>query len=222
MPLYAGLDRSGTPDLKSTQAGSPLYVVCLAAVEDMEAFGRRMSETRFRFGMGMRAEFHGHQTSDRMQAAVIEEALAVGLRVGVLVVDKEATRQQLEPATLPSPADFQLHTAVALLEQFLSRYALEGLWCDEDIRGKARQQEFVTAVKRLHRANWPERHLKVRHRPSDSSDLIQLADVVAYGLHSLSRGAELRPELKPCLEAIWADAQNVILGPMAWNVGEDR
>ena len=59
--------------------------------------------------------------------------------------------------------------------------------------------------------------MKVRHSRSDSSDLIQLADVVAYGLSRLSRNEEMGPELTVCLERIRQDPKNVVMGPMAWN-----
>jgi len=221
MLFHAGLDRSGTPHLTSAQASNNLYVVCLAAVMDRDGVGSSLGALRPQFGMSSRAEFRGHQSSERMQVAVLAAAMDAGLRVGALLIDKEATRRQSETTDLPAPADFQILAAVALLEQFIPRYSLQALWCDEDIKGKERQKEFVTAVKRLHRANWPEMHLKVRHSASDSSDLVQLADVTAYGLSRLSRAEVASSELTYCLEAIREDPQNVIIGPMAWEVGEN-
>lgn len=219
--MYAGLDRSGTPDLTSTQASNNLYVVCLAAVTDREGFGSSLRGLRSQFGMSSHEEFRGHQISQPMQYAVLTAARDIDLRVGALLIDKEATRERLERALFPAPADLQTLAAVALLERFFHRYSLEGLWCDEDIKGKQRQKQFVTAVKRLHRGNWPDMQLKVRHSPSYSSDLIQLADVTAYGLSRLNRGEALGSDLRTLLETIREAPENVIMGPMAWTVGEN-
>ena len=164
----------------------------------------------------MRAEFRAHQISQVMQSAVLEAAMDSGLHVGALIIDKAVARRQSDQADMPSPGEFQFLAGIVLLEEFFTRYSLKGLWCDEDIKGKERQKEFTTAVKRAHRANWPGLQLKVRHSPSDSSDLIQLADIVAYGLSRLSRGETLRPQLRRHLEALWDDARNIIIGPKSW------
>lgn len=116
-----------------------------------------------------------------------------------------------KPALLP-PA-----TGRIVLDRMLKGGPLRRVWCDEDMRDKKRQQAFNTAVQRINRAAWPEARLKVRHEVSTSSSLIQLADVVAYGLSQLARELVEDPVLQRRLKAIRDDPQNVIRGPMAWS-----
>ncbi len=220
MPLYAGLDRSGTSDLTGIARGHDPYVVCVAAIETkdggQEALHTYFSEVRGTFGMAAAQEFHGHEMSEAMMSAVLETDAIGELRVGALLIDKAATQRFRGIAALPRPPEVQAVAAQVLLERFLARCPLVGLWCDEDIKGKEKQQAFTSAVQRIHRTAWPGTQLKVRHKSSKSTDLIQLADVIAYGLANLARGTIKTSELRQRLVVIRDSTKNVIIGPVAW------
>jgi hypothetical protein len=106
--------------------------------------------------------------------------------------------------------------ALALAEPFISRYLIAELLCDEDIRGKERQQGFITGIKRLQRSVWPEARIRVQFRPSNKSDLIQLADMVAYALGIQARGTLRSNGLRRLVDAIRTSETNLITGPEAW------
>jgi hypothetical protein len=216
MPLHAGLDCSGTPDLLGTGRGHNPYVVVIAAVVELEILTRLFEDSRRRFGMRQNAEFHGHSMSEQMLLAVLENAEETGLVVGALLVDKLLTQQARPAFELPSGADFQIEAALALAETFFAHHSLFELRCDEDIRGE-RQKKFITSLKRLHRAVWPDDHIKVQFRPSEKSDLIQLADVIAYGLGNQARQTVEDEELRRRLIRISGSEKNIIEGPKAWD-----
>lgn len=216
MILHAGLDCSGTPDLRGTARGHSPYVVTLAAVSAPERLAALLRDLRFQFGMAQREEFHGHEMSEAMLAAVLERVMESEWIVGALLIDKAMT-QQLRPASeLPAVTDFQIRSALTLAEAFFARYALAELRCDEDIHGRERQKEFITGVKRLHRSVWSEGRLRVTFLPSAKSDLIQLADIIAYGLGILTRGTVQDAILRRRLQAIQENPANIIQGPRAW------
>ncbi len=215
--MYAGLDASGTPDLQGTERRHNPYVVAVAAITDMEAFEMRMANLRTNQGMAIREEFHAHQMIEERQIAVIQVASISGLRIGALIIDKPQTREFRGEVDLPSPSDLEVTARLALLETFFANYPLKLLQSDEDIKGDLRQNQFKTEVKRLHRTNWPEAKFKIQYRKSSGSDLVQLADVLAYGLAHLARGAVRLEELRIILERLSSDTKNIIMGPMAWD-----
>lgn len=220
MPLYAGLDRSGTPDLVSQARGHDPYVVCVAAIEsdsgDLETLRDACDRVRAAFQMSRGQEFHGHTMKEAMITALLEAVMPLNLIVGALLIDKEATRRGRDVADLPDPRSLQEQAALALLAKFLVRHPLAGLWCDEDIKGKERQKAFTKAVRRMQRAAWPNTPITVRHKASDTSDLIQLADVSGYALAHEARGGVKTKGLRTRLMALRRSEANVILGPKVW------
>jgi hypothetical protein len=216
MELYAGLDRSGTANLAEAHAHRNFYVVCLVAVEDREALRYALAEVRQQFGMKASDEFSGHDIGDKVQLEFLKAAHSVGLRVGALIIDKAATNHIHGGANLPSTAEFQLLTSWVLLKRFFALHTVAGLWCDEDIKGKERQQEFTTEVKRIYRTYQPGKRVHVRHIASEAIDLIQVADIVGYGLARVARGGVIQPEIRKILEGMRKETGNVIMGPMAW------
>jgi len=222
MELYAGLDRSGTADLTETRSHQNYYVVCLAAVEDRDALSQALAELRQQLGMKSNYEFRGHDIGDNVQADFLRTVQTIGLYIGALIIDKAATRRMDTTAVLPSTNDFQVLTSKRLLRRFFALYAVADLRCDEDIKGKIRQQEFTTEVKRLYRACQPGERIHVRHCPSESNDLIQVADIVGYGLSRMARGVEIQPRLRTHLEEIRQEARNIIIGPQAWEIMESE
>lgn len=215
--LYAGLDWSGTPNLKGMDSRHDPYVVVVAGVEDVERFTQAMRGLRFGFGMKAEAEFHAHNMPEEHSVQVVEAAQEAGLAVGALLVDKALTRQTQDALALPSPPDLQALAALAVVEVFVRRYSLTELRFDEDIQGRKRQQEFVTAVKRIHRAVWPATRVKVQPLPSHKSDLIQLADVVAYLLGREARASLQTAQGVRLMQALREDARNTITKPKAWD-----
>jgi hypothetical protein len=222
MELYAGLDRSGNANLIETRPTQNYYVVCLAAVEDRDELKQTLTEVRRHFDMATNDEFRGHDIGENVQLEFLRAVQSIGLYVGALIVNKEATRHIHTDATLPSNTDFQSLTSRRMFRRFFAMYPVAGLWCDEDIKGKERQQEFTTDVKRIHRECWPGRRCSVRHCASASVDVIQVADVVGYGLSRLARGVVSQTELRKLLEGIKQETGNVIMGPLAWEyTGEE-
>ncbi len=214
----AGLDRSGTPDPTERKTGRELYVVGLTAVSvGMEEVRDGFSSIRRECGMKPHEEFHGRQCPEWIQARVLRTADdTMGLRVAAFIYEKQSAAHNPALQSGPTPARFQVQAALALLERFFSQHRLETLWCDEDIQGREQQKAFETAVKRLHRAAHAGARINVRHRPSKSNDLIQLADIAVYGLSRLTRGLVKDPELRRLLEAMRDAAENVVEGPLPW------
>lgn len=216
--LCAGLDRSGTPDPTERKTGRELYVVGLTAVSvGMEEVRDAFRSLRRDCAMEPHEEFHGRHCPEWIQVKILKTADAMGLRVAAFIYEKDSA--SYNPAlqqSAPSPARFQAHAALALLEQFFARHQLEKLWCDEDIQGREQQKAFQTAVKRLHRAAHAGARIEVRHRPSKSNDLIQLADIAVYGLSRLTRGLVKNLELHRLIEAIRDATENLVEGPLPW------
>ena len=140
----------------------------------------------------------------------------MGLRFGALIVDKEATRQLLGIEGLPSASELHWKGSLSILEAFFQSYEVKALWCDEDIKGIESQKKFSTEVKRIHRKTWPEHPIRVRHKSSHGVGLIQLADILAYGLGNRVRGRNKTPEFSECLRMLCHDPDNIIIGPEAW------
>lgn len=215
MPLIAGLDRSGTPDPRERNASQELYVVCFAAVEvTLEELRVGFNALRQECGMALDQEFHGRSCPEWVQGRLLETARRMNLRVAASIYEKvPATQGQLVPGTA---ADFQADAALTLFANLVREHQISGLWCDEDIEGQERRKAFETAASRIHRLAWPSTRLKVRHKPSKNSDLIQLADIVAYGLSRLLRERVEGDALKQKLKALRNDPRNIIMGPMLW------
>lgn len=218
MVYHAGMDASGTSDLRGTEKRHDPYIVVLAGVKNLEILSVGFAAVRARFGMRANAELHGHAMSDEILCAALDAGTAADWRIGALRVDKAAARDQWGNSPLPAPIDFQQMAALRLVEHFVAQYELTELRFDEDTQNRKRQQELITAIKRLHRAVWPERRLRVQPMPSHKSDLIQLADVIAYSLGIEARGTIRTPELQTRMKAFRADASHFILG---WEIGKE-
>jgi len=223
MPLYAGLDCSGTPNLEGEDGRHDPYTPCVVALEAerLRALQDSLAILRARYNMVAGQEYHGHSMSEEMQADFLEITRAEGMLVGALLIDKAATRQNWRGIVLPSPADFQMLAMRAGLEAFVSSYCLTRLWCDEDIRGKKRQKQMTTEILRVHRAVWTHQKSKVGFIASSGELMVQAADVAAYGLACHARGSIRSPRLKRQIEAIQEDPRNVITGPTPWRVEEE-
>lgn len=215
MPLYCGLDRSGTPDPKERRAGRELYVTGFAAVPvDVEIVRSALTDLRHECGMAATQEFHGRSCPEWIQTKVLNTAQDLGLRVAVSIYEKV----QATPGSHSheNAAHFQSRVALELLERFVQQHQLARLWCDEDIQGKVQQKAFETAAEQCHRLAWPDTRMRARHIASKSSDLVQLADIVVYGFSRLFREAINDADLQRCLRAIRGNPENIVIGPLPW------
>ena len=211
--MVAGGDWSGTPDKPVGTA--EIYSFCIAAFADLEALNTNCRISRLMLGMPLEEEFHGHQMSDEMIAAVLEMALALDVRFGILLINKAAVPLTGKIA-LPPPAKFAAQVALRLLSRLLPRVAIRDLWCDEDIKGKPAQRDFQTAVSRINREVGVADKIKTRLRDSRISHLIQIADVYAYAMTKQAQGSRLEPALENVLRKIRTAVQHLILGPVPW------
>lgn len=219
----AGFDCSGTPNLTGDDGKHDPYTLCVVALpaEDkrMTTLRNNLALVRFRYHMSAGQEFHAHNMSEEMRADVLEVALAQDLIVGALLIDKAATREKWGAVAFPSPAGFQVLAARAALEPFLRRYCLTRLFCDEDVRGRERQKRLTTEVLQIHRETWPNTKLKVRFIGSEQEPLIQVADVMAYGLACEVRGSIRAARLKRLVEGVREDLRNIVIGPVSLGDG---
>ncbi len=195
----AGADWSGNPD-----APDEVFIFCLVALLDVEAWNAQCEELRVSLRMAQGSEFHGREMKDDGQRLqLLKAGRDAGMRVGALVVTGWENWGE-EPLSYEG-------VALELLRQFLPLCPLKAIWFDTEIQGKKAQTEFATAVGRCHRAIHPEVRLKARTRDSHSSRMIQLADVMAYGLRTQERGSLESPALQQFLREIAGDERNVIL-----------
>jgi hypothetical protein len=213
MSFYAGADWSGKPD--KPIGAVDIFSFAVAAFPDLEALNEACIATKRDLGMPAIEEFHAHNMSDAMNAAVLEMGMRLGMRVGILIVNKTAVPVDGK-VLLPDPARFTQQISMKLLEQFVPHCPLSRLWCDEDIKGSAAQKEFKTAVRRVCRAHHPDISFEMGFRRSHTSFPVQMADVVAYVLSRQARGSKFEPPLENVLRKIRKNEQHLILGPLPW------
>lgn len=155
--------------------------------------------------MPQNKEFHGHEmTNPEDRLELLRMGQAAGMKVGALIISKE-TRM------LGGEALGHQSIALELLNQFFPKYVLKKLWCDDEFQSEAAKSVFESELKRCHRAIHPQTRFDARVCKSHQSDLIQLADGVAYALQSQARGTLKNPGLQQLLKDIAADKGNLIL-----------
>ena len=88
--------------------------------------------------MKLGQEFHGHEASEAMMAAILKVALAMDLRVSAAIYDKKAMLQDPKVKPLPAAKDFPALAALSVLEPLLTQQQVAKIWYDEDIKGKPR------------------------------------------------------------------------------------
>lgn len=211
--LYAGGDWSGKPDRPSSN--TDIFTFAAAAFPDVEILNAEALAMRRVLGMPLEEEFHGHEMSDGMNAAVLEMGLRLEMRVGVLMVNKSVIPLSGR-LVLPAPARFTHEISLRLLERFMPLCPLHRLWVDEDIKGRAAQQSFETEVRQVSRSHHPTSTCKVGFRRSHTNVPVQMADVVAYVLSRQARGARFEPVLENAVRKLRSDSRHLILGPLPW------
>ena len=212
----AGLDWSGTPYRKKRGTRPDFYIPCVVAFAcPLEELTREIAAVKLQIGLPQSVEIHAHTLPEATQYAFLRMAVNLEMRVGARIIDKGTTENPRGDA-LPLPADFAAQAALSVLAPFIERYDINSLWYDKDIQGTQREKEFETAVKRLNRERWLHGGLKTRSKDSDKSELIQMADVAAYGIGRLAMNAIEHDALRRLTASICSNGANTITGPEAW------
>jgi hypothetical protein len=214
MPLCAGLDWSGTPHPKEKTVEIDLYIPCAVSVPDIEATDGWFRDWRKELGRSIEFEFHGYRCSSKMLLKAIAHVLENGSVFAVLF-DKNEMLKNIGPWIFDHPALLPPATGRMVLDRMLETDPLHDIWCDEDI-GSNRRAEFNTAIKRKARSLWPTTP-KIRHYPSHKSNMIQLADMMAYILQRDARGSLETEELRQRVKQLRNNNRNNI----EWNNGDD-
>lgn len=219
---YGGLDRSGNLELTGAAGAEGIFVIVVATItletNDLTPIQQGFERLRQKFGKPSREEFHAHKMSEAMRRDVMLFAQTLSLRIGALIIDKAASLHDLSPGSpLPPPLELHFATTCYLLKVFLSRNVVHTLICDEDVQGRRHTQKFVTEVKRFYRERWDGKPIQVKHKASHQSDLIQLADIIAYDLARFYKGSSQSAEMRGLIEDMIKDARHTVEGPMAWN-----
>ena len=198
--FYAGGDWSG----KAETPDEP-FIFCVTALNDAEAWDEACLGLRTKLRMKRDKEFHGHlMNSDTHRLEVLQLARRLDLRVGALILLPET--KFLESVTL----SYQ-NIALELVNRFFPQLPLRDLWCDTEIEGKSAQQAFETALKRCYREIHPGSRFNARVRESHTSNLIQLADIMAYTLRRQTMGKIKNSALRQFLKEVASDTNNLIV-----------
>ena len=207
--FHAGLDWSGKPELS---ARPDTFIACFVAVSDPDELRLRFNALRQEARGGAVDELHGHKMTPPYLAVALSIGLELEMSVGALCIDKRLSAQTgkwTQEKTLYEA------TALKLWPDFLERTPVAHLVHDADIEGKARPKAFATDLKRLTQPLGMH-GLKVKPLPSQKSDLIQLADVVAYTLSRQINKQKVEAEILELWEEIRGAKRNVVRGPEIW------
>lgn len=209
--MDAGLDWTGTPSLNEPHPYGP----CLIGVRDREQFDAVWSLLAVNAGIGRGEEIKGHKSPPHLLANVLRLVLANEVCVNILLLDKRKAIQ--ERAIWPVPPVMRHQTALHLADEAMQRMAFRLLLCDEDIRGKGEQQHFKTAVLRCNARLQPANRMKLGFWPSEKSNLIQCADVIAYVAARSLRENALTQELQTLWGRMQSQAQTSYKVLQEWN-----
>lgn len=199
-PLYAGGDWSGKPDKPREPR-----IFCVVALADADAWNESCRQLRRTLDWAQNREFHGYKMKDDAQRLeMLRLGREAGMRVGALILGANAGVAVEQTPTYQS-------LALELLNPFFAHAALRMLWCDTEIEGEAAQKTFETAVQHCHRSLYPDARFEARVRKSHTSNLIQLADVMAYTLRTQALGKVKNPALQGFLKEVANDKTNLIL-----------
>ena len=216
--MFSGLDRSGTPnapDENSLKENVPeIYLACAVCVPDSEAVDRYFADWRQRCGFPKTYEFHSRYGSTALILEGVQFALA-NAQISAVFFDKERLQSELGGSVYERPNLLTAAIGLIAIEDVLQQSQLKKIWCDEDIQGKEDQKEFDTAVKRFARSYWPKIPT-MRHLPSGKSNMVQLADMVAYGLQRDIRGLPETAGMRKTVRELARKEGNRI-----WEIGGD-
>ena len=198
MPIFhAGLDWSGRASLASRQPD--IFIACLVAIEDVDTLKSRFDALRLETFGESDAELHGYKMRPERIAAALQIGIDLDAKIAALCIDKTVSTRA---GTLPPVGELHGLSALRVWSDLLGQISVARLVYDTELEGKKRQKAFETEIKRCSAALYPARKLKVKPLPSHQSDLIQLADVVAYALSRELRGEKVEPEIRKLLREI--------------------
>lgn len=213
--LQAGCDWSGRPALESGQ--SNLFVACIVGVTDSEALAEQFVALRQRiksqYPRKTVDELHGHQMPPEFIAAALQIAIDLQVRVGLVLFDKELANRE---GYLPDADEMHALTALKVWPEFLALGPVTRFDYDTDISGKERQKRFETNLKRINAGIHPGRKMKAKSFPSDKSDAIQMADVIAYAFARQEKGQKVEPEIARLLREIRRASNSIIYEVEEW------
>ena len=213
MPYLCGYDCSGTPDLTLKQKPDHLYVIGFVGIpSDAETVRAVFAEIRAQcktphYEMAADEEFRGAATPELVHFALLKAAVEMGLKAAIAVYDFGLASDIASPRKITA---FRIKAALQLFGEFVKRYQVVRLWCDEDIQGAA-QAEFETNLQSCHRAAWPGTRMKARHRPSKNIEMIQLADILVYCVSRQRSGSIRSMELQKLVDQITTDPENIVI-----------
>lgn len=184
-----------------------LLIFGFAASEDAESWSEQHCPAiRHRLGMKQRAEFHAREMSEPEILLYLQAARDAGIIMGAVILRKPL------PTNVEALANFNCAVAAQkFFRVFLLRYRVKRFWYDTEIEGKAAEQAFETELKHINRALHPGTSFKARCRSSHQSDMVQIADSVAYTIRRHSVGTIKSKTLRQLVAEIIADERNVIL-----------
>ena len=199
--FYAGADWSGKPHERND-----LFIFCVVALSDAEAWDSSCRQLRQRLKMPPNREFHArHMGKGSHKLEFLTAGQEAGMRVGAFIIDTNSEKDELASLTHES-------AAMELLHQFLPVCPFHSFWYDKgDLKGEKAEKAFETEICRYNRTLYPSSPLETKCRKSNNSNLIQLADVMAYAFRTLERGTLKDPQLKLLLREINRDKRNLII-----------
>lgn len=199
--LYAGADWSGKPYERND-----LFIFCVVVLDDAEAWDGSCRQLRQRLRMPPNREFHARdmgKSSHKLE--FLTAGQEAGMRVGACIVDTSSENDGLADLTHES-------VAMELLHQFLPVHPFRSFWYDKgDLKGEKAEKAFETEICRYNRTLYPSSPLETKCRKSHNSNLIQLADVMAYAFRTLAIGTLREPQLRSLLKEINRDERNIII-----------
>ena len=196
--MHCGGDWSG-------KTRDDVFVFTLAALPDAEIWHERTLEIRQQLGIARHIELHAHGLTEYERLMFLQAANKNGMIVGAVILQKPVAAKEISVALF----DYA-NSAQCLFEVFAQRYCLKRLWYDEEIKGKASQQKFETELYRINRLHHTE-SMKAKCRPSHTSDMVQLADIVAYVLRRHITNAIKNPLLRQEVQRMVAEPRNLII-----------
>lgn len=213
--LQVGCDWSGRPALESGQ--SNLFVACIIGVDDSEALAKQFAALRQRIKAQnprkVVTELHGHQMPPEFIASALQIAMDLQTRVGLVLFDKESADQE---GYLPSAGKMHALTALKIWPEFLAFGPVARFDYDTDISGKEHQKRFETELKRISSRIYPQNKMKAKSFPSDKSNAIQMADIVAYAFSRQEKGQKVEPEIARLLREIRRAPNTIIYEMDKW------
>lgn len=213
--MYASIDWSGTALPQEKRLTLDLYVPGGVVVAEVEAVDTFFAEWRQRVNRSAHVEFHGHECTENELLYAMEYVLS-SVQVVAMLLNKREIAAEMGPEVFSRPGVLPSVAARPVVSRMLQRHALSVLWLDEDIP-KGRRKAFDTEVKREARTIHPNLRLETKHRPSDKSNLIQLADMTVYVLQRQERGSFQTKRLREVAANLWRKEGNEIW----WGKGND-